>query len=139
MAVLLRKKDRIEVKIEDLKLKLAPLTFAAKMEINDVLIGSKEGDLTASMKASKIAIGYAIKELEGIETIEGEKYELEFEGDKLSDECIDDLLNLELCPKLMVACTSLLSGIPSEIVDPATGKAMEGVEIKMPKKMKAKK
>ena len=139
MAVLLRKKDRVAVSIEGIKLKLAPLTFAAKMEINDVLVGSDENDLAASMKASKIAIACAVKELDGIETIEGEKYELEFDGDKLSEECVDDLLNLEICPKLMVACTSLLGGIPHEIVDPATGKPMEGVEIKMPKKAKAKK
>ena len=139
MAILLRKKDRITILIEGINLKFAPLSFAAKMEINDVLVNADETDLAASMKASKIAIAHAVKEMEGIETLDGEKYALEFEGDKLSEECVDDLLNLEICPKLMVACTSLLGGIPSEIVDPSTGKALEGVEIKMPKKRKAKK
>ena len=139
MAILLRKSDRINVNIEELKLKIAPLSFAAKMEINDILVGASEEDLGASMKASKIAIAYAIKEIKGIETLEGDEYELEFDGDKLSDECVDDLLNLEHCPKLMIVCSGLLAGVPNEILDPATGKKLEGVEIKMPKKSKARK
>ena len=39
----------------------------------------------------------------------------------------------------MVVCTALIGGVPSEIIDPASGKVMKGVEIKAPKKKKAKK
>ena len=139
MAILLRKSDRIKVQVEELELEIAPLSFAAKMEVNDVLVSAKPEDLSASMKASRIAIGHAIKSIKGIETLDGEAYELKFENEKLSDECIDDLLNLEVCPKLMIVCSSLLGWIPNEVINPATGKALEGVEIKMPGKKKAKK
>ena len=138
MAILLRKSDRIKVKIEELEVELAPLSFAAKMEVNDILIKADKEDLTASMKASKLAIGHSIKSIKGIQTIDGEDYELAFENDKLSEDCIDDLLNLELCPKLMIVCSSLLTGIPSKIYDPVTGKELEGVEIKLPGKKKRK-
>ena len=133
MALLLRKSDRVKVKIDELELEMAPLSFAAKMEINEVLIGASENDLGASMKASRIAMKHAIKSIKGIECLDGSKYELELEGDLLSDECVDDLLNLEHCPKLMIASTSFLKDIPTEIVDPSTGKKLEGVEVKLPK------
>ena len=139
MAILLRKTDRVKVKIDELELEMAPLSFAAKMEINEVLIGAGENDLNASMNASRIAMKHSIKSIKGIECLDGSKYVLEFEGDLVSDECIDDLLNLEHCPKLMIASTAFLKDIPSEILDPSTGKKLEGVEIKMPGKKKVKK
>ena len=139
MALLLRKSDRVKVKIEELELEIAPLSFAAKMEINDILISADKEDMGASMKASKVAISHAVKSIKGIETLDGDTYALEFEGEILSEECVDELLNLEHCPKLMMVCTALIGGVPSEIIDPATGKAMKGVEIKVPKKKKAKK
>ena len=139
MALLLRKSDRVKVKIEELELEIAPLSFAAKMEINDILVGAAKDDMGASMKASKVAIAHALKSIKGIETLDGDAYALEFDGDILSEDCVDELLNLEHCPKLMTVCTSLIGGVPSEIIDPASGKAMKGVEIKTPKKKKAKK
>ena len=139
MALLMRKSDRIEIKIEDLVLKIAPLSFSAKMEINEVLSGTKNDDLHASMKAAKLAMMHSIKEIKGIECFDGEEYSLEFDGDKLSEECIDDLLNLEACPKLMGVCSSLLAGVSEKIVDPVTGEEMEGVEVMLGKKIAKKK
>ena len=139
MALLLRKSDRVQVKVEDLSLEIAPLSFAAKMEINEVIGLADQNDVNASMKAAKIAMGSSIKGLKGVECLDGEEYKLEFIGDKLSDECIDDLLNLEACPKIMSACMALIGGVSEEIIDPVTGKKLEGVEVKLPKKLKAKK
>ena len=58
-----------------MELEIAPLSFAAKMEINEVLVNAKPEDLQASMKASKIAMMHSIKSLKGVECIDGEKYE----------------------------------------------------------------
>ena len=99
MALLLRKSDRVKVKIEELELEIAPLSFAAKMEINDILIGADKEDMGASMKASKVAISHAVKSIKGIETLDGDIYTLEFEGEILSEDCVDELLNLETLPK----------------------------------------
>ena len=63
---------------------------------------------------------------------------IEMDGEVLSEECVDDLLNLEHCPKMMIVCTSLLGGMTDKIMDPATGKALEGVEIKLPGKEESK-
>ena len=139
MAILLRKTDKVKVSIDELEFELAPLSFAAKMEINEHLVNASKEDINASMKASRVAMKHSIKSVKGIECLDGEPYELVFDGDILSDECIDELLNLEHCPKLMVACISFLKDIPKEIVDPQTGKKLEGVEIKMPGKKKIKK
>lgn len=118
--------DRIPVKIDSLKFSLSPLTFEQKSEIQAELL---TGSPLSVVKAAKLAVKYAVKGLDGVQTADGEKYELEFEGEVLAENCVDDLLNIDQDDKLSFVCTTLLNGIPKDFLDPNTGEKMQGVSI----------
>jgi len=81
------------------------------------------------VRAARMALKFAIKEIGGVEDSEGNPYELEVENNELTDECVDDLLNLEQNEKLSILCTTLLHGVPKQLMDPNTGEKMQGVTI----------
>lgn len=135
MVKLYRTTDRIPVKIDSLKFKISPLSFEQKAEIQAILI---EGTPMAIVRAAKEAIKCSVKEIEGLVDYEDQPYKLEFEGDKLTDSCVDDLLNVDPDDKLSLVCTSLLNGIPKSFVDPQSGKAIKGISIERSKAEKKK-
>lgn len=121
--------DRIKIKIDDIAIKISPLSYENKCLIQACLI---TGDTLGIVKAAKMAIQYGVKEIEGVENADGTPYELQFENDALTENCVDDLLNIDQDNKLSFVCTKLLEGIPSEFVDPQTGKKIEGIKIERP-------
>lgn len=93
------------------------------------------GEMVADhFKRTFLAIKYAVKEASGIELVDGSEYKVELsESGVLTDECVDDLLNLEIGPKLMQACANLINGVTSELNN------IEGVKFDLPKPAKSKK
>ena len=68
----------------------------------------------------------------GIFDQDNEEWELEFDEDGLvTEDCIDDLLSLEISDKLSSTVTQFLNGYPKdgEVKDPLTGKTLDGVTI----------
>lgn len=129
MSKILRVSDRVNVQIDDIKLKLAPLSYLHKMEIQDFMVDAAAGNMLSAMKGAAKAIKYSVKGLEGVEQYDGKAYELVFEEDgSLKDECVDDLLNLEQSNKLMTVCAALLNGLPqNELKHPTTGEILKGI------------
>jgi hypothetical protein len=128
MSRIYKRSDRISVKIDDITLKLSPLSIDQKVEIQTAMInGRKDGDIVQATKGVCLSIKYSVKGVEGIQDGDGNDYKLEFDGDNLSDQCVDDLLNLELHRKLALVCASIVNGIPTEFSD-ERGNLMEGVE-----------
>lgn len=121
--------DEISIKIDDVVVKVSPLTYEHKLEVQDYMLDAAKGDFKAGMEGAKLAIKYAVKGMSGVELADGTPYELEFENDGLSNECIGDLINSEMSNKLTIICCSLLTGIASNFIDPNTGKKLEGVSI----------
>lgn len=128
--------DRIKVKIDDISIKIAPLSYETKCEIQANLIN---GDTLGIVKAAKLSIQHGVKEIEGVENADGSAYELQFENGALTEECVDDLLNIDQDNKLSFVCTKLLEGIPTSFVDPQTGKKIEGISIEKPAVSRKKK
>lgn len=135
MAKVFRTSDKISVKIDDIVVKISPLSYEQKSDIQSLLIS---GNPLSVVEAAKQSIRYAVKEVSGVEDADGSPYKLEFENGYLSDSCIDDLLNIDPDDKLSLVCTSLLQGIPKGFVDPQTGKPIEGISIERPKSRKKK-
>jgi hypothetical protein len=130
MAKILRLKDRLKVKIGDVVFTIAPLSYLQKQELancTSIKGGQERLDLARSQA---LYLKYSVKDIEGVESYNGEKYELEFEGDHLTDECVSDLFHLEEREKLSIASWQLLNGI-KELRDPVTGEELEGVSIEV--------
>ncbi len=139
MMKILKNTDRVKIDIGDVTISISPLSFNQKTEIQKYMIEAASGKIESGMKGAKLAIQYAVKSIDGVEDVDGNKYELELDNDILTDECIEELLNSEINNELSLICINLLSGIPKEFIDPATNKPLEGVSIKKQKPKKNKK
>jgi hypothetical protein len=136
MSRIYKRSDRIKVRIDNITVTLAPLSFDQKTEAQDLMAkGTAKSDIRMLSKGIATLVKYAVKNIEGVEDGEGKPYQLEFDGDSLSDSCIDDLLNLEIQEKLQSTCLSLCQGIPKQILD-AKGNPVAGVELIQEKKRK---
>lgn len=130
MARIYKRTDRIAVKIDDIVVKLAPLSLDQKTEIQQAMIhGKVKGDLKELTKGIALSIRYAVKSIEGVQDSDGNPYKVEVDSNgDLTKECVDDLMNLELTAKLSMVCASMVNGIPSEFKD-NDGIPMSGVEV----------
>lgn len=126
MAIIYTKNDRIKVKINEIEFHLAPLTYAEKSEAQRLISsGQENGAMDGSIYAAKCSI----KDVKCLFRPDGSEYKLEFEGDKLSDSSLDDILNIEESTDLFIACLALMNGVPNEFKNPITGQKIEGIEI----------
>lgn len=124
MAKIYRTSDRIPVKIADMRVVISPLSFQQKAELSATITEKSPAE------AARLSIKMAVKELHGVESMDGEPYGLQFDDTGvLSDSCVDDLMNMEHTAELITVALSLLNGIPQSFIDPSTGKPLEGVEI----------
>lgn len=131
MAKIYKRSDRISVQIDDVIVKVAPLTHDQKIEVQQALIKGMKGDFTQGAKGVFLSLKYSIKSVKGFEDSDGNPYQLEFEGDGLADSCVDDLLNSSILGKLSLVCSSLVKNVPSEFTD-NENKPLEGVRILKP-------
>lgn len=119
--------DRIKIDIAGVVFHLSPLTWDQKQDIlNETRL--KEGEQTNRNSTYK-SIKYAVKNIEGLELSDGSPYVIELKDGVLTDECVEDILNLELSPKLIMSCYAMVHGVPNEIRNPVTGETIEGVKI----------
>jgi len=124
-----RSTDRLEVKIDDVTVFLAPLTFEQKSEVHGLMLKASEGDTQAGLLGARLAVKYAVKDIKGVEDYEGNTYKLDLKDNVLSEECLQDLVNSEISEKLQITSCTLLTGIPTKILDPITNLPIEGVKI----------
>jgi hypothetical protein len=79
---------------------------------------------------------YGLKELKGFAGPDGKEYKLEFETEEkkaLTDKCINELMACKVQTQILYIANNLDGAVPEEILDPVTGKAIEGIEIVLPK------
>ncbi len=130
MARIYKRSDRVVVKIDEVTVKLAPLSLDQKTQIQHAMIlGRGKGDIKEATRGIALAMKFSVKALEGVEDSDGNPYVLQFEADGgLTDECIDDLMNLELAKKLTMVSVAMVNGVPTKFTD-ADDKEIEGVHI----------
>jgi len=126
---ILRVTDRVQVKIGEVTVSLAPLTMFQRQELLAHVEQSDGQDVNDIRKATVMALKYSVKDIEGIEDMDGNKYELSFGSDKcLTDDCVLELLNTEISDKMIHSSYSMIYGLPTEIKD-HEGNKVEGVEV----------
>ena len=123
--------DRITLTIKGIIFKLSPLSFAQKGEIHTCTKMNGGVEEQDTIRMTFLAVKYTVKAVSGIIDSNGEKYELEFDGDILSDDCVNDLLNLEICQEVGIAALNFLNGVPRKICDQFQ-KEIPGVTLSFP-------
>ena len=130
MSKILRLSDRLHLKIGDVEFVLAPINYYKKQKLAECTKTIKGEEVFDLLKAQFLYIKYGLKEVNGIDTFDGNAYELDFEGDELTDDCVSEILNLDQREKLTVCAWQLLNGV-KELTDPITNEAIEGVELEV--------
>lgn len=128
MSRIYRRSDRIKVKIDDITVTLAPLTLDQKTECQQaLLVGHRKSDLKELTRGIKLSMKYALKDIQGVEDSEG-PYKLALVNDELTEDCLDDLTNMQLSAKLTLVCAAMVRGVPSQFTDEENN-PIEGVEL----------
>lgn len=130
-----RTTDRVKVNVDGIIFSISPLSYAQKSEIQSKLYKAViDKDMMAAQDAAVLSIKYAVKNVSGLLDGNEEQYQVELQNNELTQQCIDDLLNIKQNTKLAAVCTSLVHGISTEIIDPNTGEKIEGVSFEVPEK-----
>lgn len=129
MSIVYKTSDRIKIKVDDIVLYVSPLKYHDKNKIQALLVS---GDVDSIMQGATQALKCAIKDVKGLKLADDHlaDYKLTFDDNgELSDESLDDLMNLQYNAKFSNICLKLVDGIPDEFIDNASGEVMEGVYI----------
>jgi hypothetical protein len=115
MAKIYRTTDKVKYKLGELTVWISPLSLADKAELHQLMSKVEQGDQLALIQGSAFAIKSAVKRIEGLTTQDDTPYELEMDGDKLSDQSTDDLMNIDESNKLISLCAQLIGGMPKQL------------------------
>jgi hypothetical protein len=131
--IIFKKNDKVSINIDGIEFKISPLTFHQKSELQTHMVKAVGGNMDEAMTSVRKSLKYCVKDIKGVHYIDEDdvkrEYQLEFEEGYLTDDCLDELLNMPFSNKLNSVCAAMLQGIPEEILD-ADGKPIEGIKIK---------
>lgn len=128
MAKIYKTTDRISIKIDDITIKVAPLSLSQKADVTSLMMqGQKETDYLKLNQAILKAVSYSLKSIEGLKDSNDEDYKLKFDGDVVSEDSLNDLSNCSVSEKILKVSSQLINGIPSDF-------KIDGVEVKTDEK-----
>ena len=113
MAKIYKASDRVEVKIGDITVKIAPLTLLQKNEVQRLMLdGQKASDILKLNDSILLAIRYCLKDIQGVKDSDENDYQLEFDSNMLTENCVNDLMNMEESQNLIKVASTFIAGIP---------------------------
>ena len=135
MITVYKTSDEVELNFGEVSIWISPLTFEQKAKIQATANLSGGASVEDQLKASYLAIKYAVKRCSGIQYSDGSDYKLVLENGMLTDECADNIYNTELSNSLANYCVNLINGIPNHVTLP-NGDIDETVKVVLPKRKK---
>lgn len=135
--------DILEYKIKsedgELSVFISPLSLAQRSRLQSIMSKAVDGDLQAATQATILAFKMGLKKVKGIVCSDEEgkdiPYVLEIVDGELTDNCVDDLLNMPISNKMGAIIGSLITGVND--LKGQDGKALEGISflgVSKPKK-----
>jgi hypothetical protein len=121
--------DKIDINVDGITITVSPLTYGQKMNLNNMLLSASQGDTQAAMDVIIATFKASIKGIKGLENEDGSEYKVNMIDGELSQDNIDDLLNLPMSNKISALCSSLLYGAPKDKILDMNGNVIEGISI----------
>jgi len=135
MIKILRLSDRIKLKMGKVTFFLAPLNNDKKREISSCTTMQAGEAVFDHGMAQHLYLKYSLKEVKGVKDFHNNDYELEFDGDYLTEECVSEVFMLPQKEVLMQCAWQVMNGIPSKLLDD-DGKLLKGVALEVMQKAK---
>lgn len=121
--------DRFIIKLGEISVEVSPMSGKEKVEMGGFSTW-KEGKLiTDKPRQEHFIIKHTVKNILGVTDTRGEDYKLSFDGNVLTDDCADEVLGLLASTWFPVATVQLAQNSLGAVINPITGKALDGVEI----------
>lgn len=120
--------DKIEVKIDGISFFISPLTYGQKCELQPLMFKAASGNMESAMDAVIKSIKFSLKDVKGLYVDDDTEYKLVMDNGEVSDESIDDLMNLPMSSKLSAVCSSLINGLSTGGIKSQDGSVIEGIE-----------
>lgn len=123
-------KDRVKVSVDGVTFYVSPLSREAKRQLAGCRFVESGEEKMNLYEANTILLKYGLKDVEGLKDYHGDNYKLEFDNEKLTEECVSDILNLPVKDSLLAAAWSVSNGSHEEFN--LDGVALEVVQKKKP-------
>lgn len=121
--------DKFEVKLGEICLVFSPMTKRQKLDV--VKSGKIEnGEETNNLDMVIRSLQYCLKEVSGITLKNGKPFELEIVDGKVSEKCIDVLLNTSMSDSLALAAMEFIVGVPDTLKNVLDGDEVKDVKVK---------
>jgi len=95
------------------------MEFSQKVAIQSATKMKGGEEVTDGYKVALLTVKFCVKEIEGLENADGSPYELEFEedGKTLTDDCANELFQLDASPLLIRACNAYVAALKGEVLE----------------------
>jgi len=115
----LRKTDRVKFKIDEVEFTIAPLSYRDRIELS-TSVKSASGEVVSNyLEQTLMMIKKCLKNISGLKDHDDKDYNLDFDGEELTNDCSDELL---MCFQNSKAITALVQSSMGNI------EGVEGVE-----------
>ena len=128
--------SKFKVTIQDAIFTVVPLTYEKKAEMGNFTKIVAGREIVDTQKVSHFLIKHSIKSLEGVTDLDGEKYELEFDGDCLTDNCASEIGQMLIASEIQLACMAVSGGHYDKVINPINGETLDGIKVEYIKKKK---
>ena len=102
--IIYKKDQKVNISIEGIDIKVSPLSHHQKTVLQGMMIKAVNGDMDEAMKSVRQSLKYCLKSMKGVKYIdedgEVQDYKLEFEDGELTDDCVDEILNMPISNKI---------------------------------------
>lgn len=127
---ILRLEDRFKISMNGVTFTVAPLSGRQKLEMTSMIRQHPDGKLYLDKPSQELyLVKHSVKSVEGLKDFDDQNYELEFNGNELSDDCAEELLSFLANTWFTVANTQAIRGEFGPVINPIDGKALEGIEV----------
>lgn len=117
--------SRFEINIGEVTFVISPLSYQHKGHVSSFFAKKNGINFEDQINAAFYSIKYALKDIKGVKNADNSEYKLVFEGDSITDECANEVLQLAESQDLIVATAKMIEGIPAL-------KKLKGIKVKFP-------
>lgn len=127
---ILRLSERFKIDLEGVIVTIAPLSGSQKLEMTSMVRQNDDGKFYIDKNKQELfLVKHSVKEISGLKDMDDQEYSLEFNGDKLADDCAEEVLGFLVNTMFTYANTQAMKGLFGEVLNPFSGEVIKGVTI----------